>query len=106
MNIYKLEDFTRGWFIGDFSPSILRTQDVEVAVQKFSKGEKEREHYHRIAREITLIISGRAVMFDKVIETGEIVEVLPGESTGFEALEDCITLVVKHPGAINDKYLV
>ena len=32
MQRFKLEDFIRGWFIGDFTPSIFRTQNFEVGV--------------------------------------------------------------------------
>ena len=41
MNIAKLEDMTRGWFVGNFTPSLLKTNDVEVAIQKYKKGDYE-----------------------------------------------------------------
>ena len=36
---------------------------------------------------------------------GDIVVIAPLESTDFTALEDTVTMVVKVPGAVNDKYL-
>ena len=39
MKVSKLSDYTRGWIIGDFEPSILKTKDFEVAVFNHSKGE-------------------------------------------------------------------
>ena len=104
MKKYNLNDFIRGWFVGDFDPSIIKTQDVEVAVQSFNAGDIEDKHFHRLATEITVLISGKAKMFDEIIEPGSIVEISPGEITGFEAIEDCVTVVVKYPGAKDDKY--
>ena len=105
MKKYRLNDFTRGWFIGDFSPSILKTQDVEVAVQRFEAGEEEPEHVHKIATEITLILSGQVSISGKIYKNGDIIEISPGEYSKFKALEATTTVVVKYPGVKNDKYL-
>jgi len=40
-----------------------------------------------------------------VYEAGDIIVIKPGTSTAFEALEDTVTVVVKLPGANNDKYI-
>ena len=96
---------TNGWFVGNFEPSVLKTNDVEVAVKKYSKGDYEEAHYHKIATEITLIQSGRVFMFEKEFSEGDILVVEPGDTTSFEALTDAVTVVVKHPGANDDKYL-
>ena len=106
MKVMKLDDMTKGWFVGNFEPSVLRTNDVEVAVKKYSKGDYEDAHYHKIATEITLILSGRVLMFEKEFSEGDILVVEPGDTTSFRALTDAVTVVVKHPGANNDKYLV
>ena len=105
MKLKKLDDMTNGWFVGNFEPSVLKTNDVEVAVKKYSKGDYEEAHYHKIATEITLIQSGRVFMFEKEFSEGDILVVEPGDTTSFEALTDAVTVVVKHPGANDDKYL-
>ena len=101
----KLQDMTKGWFVGDFEPSMLRTQDVEVGIKKYIKGDYEDSHFHKVATEITVIVSGRVFMFDQEFEEGDVVIIEPGESTSFEALTDAVTVVVKHPGVKNDKYI-
>lgn len=101
----KLEDFVRGWFVGGFSPTLFKTTDVEVAIQTFKKGDKEDSHCHKIATEITAIVEGKAKMKGLSLSKGDIVKILPGEYTDFEALEDTTTVVIKLPGALNDKYL-
>jgi DNA-binding protein YbaB len=106
MKINKLDEFTRGWIVGGFEPTLFKTTDVEVAVQRFSAGAKEASHCHKIATEITVIVSGKAKMNGIEIEQGSIVKIAPGEYTDFEALEDTVTAVVKIPGALNDKYVM
>jgi hypothetical protein len=101
----NLSDFVRGWFVGGFKPTLYSTTDVEVAVQRFNKGDTEQAHCHKIATEITVIVSGRARMNDTILAEGDIMTTPPGEYTEFEALEDTVTTVVKLPGALNDKYL-
>ena len=105
MKLNKLKDMTKGWFVGDFEPSLLRTQDVEVAIKKYQQGEFEEAHYHKIATEITVIISGKVKMNGVEYEEEDVVTIEPYESTDFEALERTVCSVVKLPGAIDDKYL-
>lgn len=106
MKIAKLDDMIKGWFIGNFEPSLCKTNDVEVAVKKYNKGDYEDKHYHKIATEYTLIISGRVRMNNKEYKEGDIIIMEPYETTDFECLEDnTINVVVKLPGANNDKYL-
>lgn len=102
----KLENMVKGWFVGNFDPSLCRTNSVEVAVKRYPKGEKEQAHYHKIATEITVVISGRVEMFEREWNEGDIIIAEPGDVTSFAALEDSVNVVVKIPGANDDKYLV
>ena len=106
MKTAKLADMFKGWFVGNFEPTIYRTHDVEVAIKEYSAGDYESAHYHKIATEITVIQSGRVKMFDKIFNSGDIIVVEPNDATDFKALEYSVTIVVKIPGANNDKYLV
>lgn len=107
MKIAKLTDMTKGWFIGNFEPSLFKTNDVEVAVKTYNQGDYEESHYHKIATEYTCIISGRVQMNGVEYKAGDIIVMEPGEATDFKCLENGTTnVVVKIPGASNDKYLV
>ncbi len=106
MKIAKLSEMTKGWFIGNFDPSLLKTNDVEVAVKAYKKGDYEGQHFHKVATEYTCIVSGRVKMNNVEYQAGDIIVMEPGEATDFECLEDGTTnVVVKYPGASNDKYL-
>lgn len=106
MKTARLEDMVKGWFVGNFEPSLLKTNDVEVAVKSYNKGDYEEKHYHKIATEITVVTSGRVKMNGVEYNKGDIIIIEPMEETDFEALDDNTqNVVVKYPGANNDKYL-
>lgn len=100
----NLGDMVGGWFVGAFEPVSHFTKDVEVAVKHFSAGYRGRAHHHKIATEVTLLLSGCARMAGYELRAGDIVTLIPGISSVFEALEDCVTVVVKHPGMLDDKF--
>ena len=102
----KMENMIRGWFVGNFTPTICQTNDVEVAVKEYRKGDCEQAHYHKIAKEITVIVRGNVRMFGQEWKAGDIIVAEPGDITDFCALEDSINVVVKLPGANDDKYSV
>ena len=104
LEIYKLEDMIKGWFIGNFEPSLYKTNDVEVGIKKYSAGDFENSHYHKIATEFTVIISGTVEMNGVQYFQNEIIKIIPGVITNFTAITDVLTVVIKLPGANNDKY--
>lgn len=104
MKKYQLNQMTKGWFVGDFSPTIIKTQAVEVGVKEYRKNDYEATHHHKVATEITVIVSGKVRMNGELYSAGDIIVIEPGEATDFEVLEDVTTVVVKYPGAQNDKY--
>lgn len=103
--ITKLDDMTKGWFIGNFTPTLLPTEAVEVAVKEYPAHFREDWHYHKIATEFTVIISGEVEMNGRRYGKGDIIVIPPGEGTDFLTLTPVVTTVVKLPGATNDKYL-
>lgn len=106
MKTARLDDMVKGWFVGNFEPTLYKTNDCEVAVKSYKKGDREEEHYHKIATELTAVVSGKVRMFGQIFDAGTVIVVEPGEATDFEAIEDTVNVVVKLPGANNDKYIV
>lgn len=104
MKTHKLSNMQHGWFVGAFTPTVHRTDAVEVAVKEYPAGSHEPAHYHRIATEITVIVSGEARMAGASFGRGDIVVMAPNDITDFTALTDVTTVVVKIPGALDDKY--
>jgi quercetin dioxygenase-like cupin family protein len=100
----RLEDMVKGWFVGDFTPAVLHSKACEVAVKHYRAGEREDVHHHRIATEITLVISGEVEMMGRRWKAGDIITVEPGEATDFTAITDAVNAVVKLPSVMGDKY--
>lgn len=105
MKTSQLDTMTKGWFVGDFEPSVLRTDSVEVGVKHYKAGDAEDWHYHKVATEVTVVVSGEVEMNGRRFKAGDIIVMEPGEGTDFKAITDAVNAVVKFPGARNDKYL-
>ena len=101
----QLNDMFKGWFVGDFNPTAFSTDQCEVAVKSYKEGDSDAAHYHKLAHEITLVLNGTVSMLDQTWQSGDIVVIEPGEVSSFTALTDATLVVVKVPGAKDDKYL-
>ena len=104
MKTEKLENFKGGWFIGNFSPTLLKTRSFDIAVKSYNAGDVEKSHVHKKATAYTLVLNGVAMFNDKPISGGTIVILEPGEWNQFKAITDVTTVVIKTPSAKNDKY--
>lgn len=102
----NLNQFIRGWLVGDFTPSLFKSKNIEIGIKKYSTGDKELEHIHKIITEYTIIISGKFKMNKKILNENDIAIIEPGEPVDFECLESGSNLIIKTPSIPNDKYLI
>lgn len=105
MKKYDLNKFIKGWFIGDFEPTLFPSKDFEVSIKRYKKGDSEESHTHKISTEYTIIVNGEVLMNDNTYCDDDIIVIEPGEYTNFHCLTDVITCVVKTPCSKNDKYI-
>ena len=106
MKVSSLKNMKGGWFVGDFLPTCLNTKECEVACKYYKNGDIEKTHVHRIATEITVIVTGLVKMNTIEYKSGDIIILEPGDAADFIALEDTTTMVVKIPSVAGDKYLI
>ena len=106
MKVGKITDMTRGWFIGDFEPALLKTSDFEVGVLVHPKGQKWPAHYHRIATEYNVLIQGSMKLCDIELVAGDTFIIEPNEVADPTFHEDCLIVTVKTPSVIGDKYII
>jgi quercetin dioxygenase-like cupin family protein len=106
MNVLQIDDMVRGWFVGPFSPTALHTTGAEVCVKTYDAGETEARHVHKVATEVTAVVSGTVRMDGRELRAGEIAVLEPGEASDFEAVSDATVVAVKTPAVAGDKYLV
>lgn len=105
MKKYRLENFTKGWFVGDFEPTLYKNSHMEVGVKFFQKDEIELEHHQNIATEITIVTSGIVSFNGQEFSQGDIIVVDPKEKTIFKSLTDSTVACIKFPSIPNDKIL-
>jgi len=101
---YKLSECgDRGWFIGDFDGAVHRTKDFEVTYQKNPRSQTA-SHIHKLAYEITLVISGRPICNGQMFEAGDICILEPGDISQIEYLEETEVVTIKTPSVPSDKH--
>jgi quercetin dioxygenase-like cupin family protein len=106
VNVLNIDDMVHGWFVGPFSPTAHHTTDAEVCVKTYAAGDAEERHVHKVATEVTAVISGTVRMEGRDLHAGEIVVLAPGEPTDFLAVTDATIVAVKTPAVAGDKYLL
>ena len=105
ITIHQISDFKGGWFIGDFEPSLLKTQDLEVSIKKHPKGENWDTHFHKLATEYNYLVSGKMSINGIEIKAGEIFIINPYYAVEPNFIEDCEIVCIKIPGVTEDKYV-
>lgn len=106
MKKLNLDNFFKGWVVGDFEPALFNNKDVEISLKRYQAGQKEAAHCHNVATEYTIISRGVFRMNSDVLRIGDIAVVAPGEIVDFECLEEGETVVIKNPSVRGDKYNV
>lgn len=101
-----LKNYNRGWLVGDFSPSLIRSKDIEVGYMNHKKGEFHAPHIHNVITEFNVIISGSVHVNGYDLKSGDIFIIEPGEITRIEFLEDTTILCIKTPSIPGDKHII
>jgi quercetin dioxygenase-like cupin family protein len=105
MKIEKIKNFKNGWFIGNFEPSLFKTENFEVSVQFHAKGFIGVKHYHKKSTEYNLILKGKINICGNELSKGDIFIFSPNEISESFFMEDTEILVVKNFSDPSDKYL-
>lgn len=105
MKLDNIRNYTGGWFIGNFAPSMLPTDAFEISVKRYFQGEREAVHFQHRAVEFTVIISGKCRIGELFLGADDIIRIDPHEAADFEALTDVVLVAVKAPSIPSDKVL-
>ena len=106
MKTYNIDNMTKGWFIGDFEPSVFKNPFFEVAHHKHEAGYVCDRHTHKVAQELTYIVSGKLIASGKTLSSGDMFLYEPNDIAEVEVIEDVDLVVVKWPSVPSDKYSV
>jgi len=103
MKAGRIEDFKKGWFIGNFEPSLLKA-DFEVAIQHYKKGEVHNDHFHKKTTEYNVVLDGVIKINEQEFVEGDIFIIKPYVVSQASYLTDVRLLVVKTESDPKDKY--
>lgn len=106
MDRYKLENFTKGWVVGNFLPSVHLTDAFELGVKFFRKGDVEPSHKQIVATEVTVVVSGEIRLAKEFFFAGDVISIPPGEIADFESLTDSCVVCIKFPSIPEDKVTI
>jgi len=112
MLVKHIDDFTNGWFIGDFEPSLFKNPFFEVAHQHHKRGKIGDKHTHKVTTELTYVVSGMMIINDaslktsRILKKGDMFVFYPNEISDVEFTEDTDLIVVRWPSIPSDKYMV
>lgn len=104
MKISRIDDYFKGWFIGNFDPAVLKTDQFEVGVLFYPKGIHHQKHFHRLATEYNVLVQGSFILSGTKLNAGDVFILEPDEIADPEFLEDCTIVCVKVPSLPGDKY--
>jgi mannose-6-phosphate isomerase-like protein (cupin superfamily) len=98
-----IKDFVKGWFVGNFEPSLLKA-DFEVGVAKHKAGEFHQDHFHKKAIEINVVLEGRMTINGEEFGPGDIFVLHPYEVSQAEFITDVTVVIVRDRSDPSDKY--
>lgn len=92
------------WLIGDFLPSIIKTDEFEVGIHSHPANDKTFPHRHDLTKEINVILEGSVQVGGTVLNKGGIFVYEEGEYSDVEFLENTTLLVIRNGSFPKDKH--
>lgn len=102
----NIVEYHRGWFIGDFEPSLERIKSFEACYTVHARNEASPPHYHTRSTEINLVVSGQLRVNGKMLKEGDIFIYDKHEVSDVQFLEDTKLLIIRIPSEPSDKVIV
>lgn len=102
----NIDEYIRGWMIGNFEPAIKKEQSFEIGLLQHKKMEKWDFHYHKESTEINILIEGKMIINNIEINSGNIFIINKNIIACPIFLEDCKIICIKIPSVPRDKYII
>lgn len=103
---FPIENFDRGYFIGDFPKALFRTSAFEVSYKYHSKQDTHDKHFHRETTEYIFVAQGKVLVNGTIIGKGNVFILAPYVINEIEYLEDSELLIVKTPSIPTDRVCI
>lgn len=102
----NISAFFRGWLIGDFTPSLVRTKEFEIGILSHKAGEKWPYHIHDKQDEYNYLINGTMTVNDILYSTGDTFVLYKGHPAVPIFKSNCTVLCFKFPSIPSDKRII
>ncbi len=106
MQTFDPADMKKGWFVGNFTPSVFRTNLFEVGILEHKAGEFWAPHFHKESDEINYLLEGEMILNDISLVAPVIFVIYKNEIARPTFITDCKIVVIKTPSVPGDKYIV
>jgi hypothetical protein len=106
MKVRNINEFTKGWFVGDFTPAVFQSKDFEIGHHKHRRSEKTFPHYHKETTELNYILKGTLMVSGTLLTEGQMWTYEKNEVSDVQFLTDVELIVIRWPSIPSDKYEV
>lgn len=104
--VINKNDYTRGWLIGDFIPSIENNKNVELGYLFHEKDSKWDFHYHKESIEINILINGNMIINNIEYNEKDVFIINKNIISCPIFVRDCELICIKIPSVPQDKYKI
>ena len=101
-----ISQFHRGWILGNFFPTLLKTDKIEVGILSHKANEIWPYHIHDYSDEYNYVYSGEMTVNDQFYKTGDGFFIPKGHPAVPQFKTDCLVICVKIPSIPTDKRII
>ena len=98
--------YTRGWLIGDFIPSIEINKEAEIAYLQHEKLSKWDYHYHKESIEINILVKGSEEINGIIYRENDLFIIDKNIIACPIFSDNCDIICIKIPSVPKDKYII
>lgn len=102
MKHFQEKNMKFGYVIGNFDPSAIKTDCVEIAFKTMTKGTLDAGYYRKVDKEFLIILDGKLEVDKKIYGKGDIFVFDIGEIINLFAVDDTRIMIAKFPGTKGD----
>ncbi len=102
MRMMKIGDMKKGYFVGNFEPSIVKNDCVEISIKGAGRYTLDAAYYRKKDTTLIVILSGKMDIDGEKYGKGDALVFEPGELINLFALTNLGMLVIHFPGTKKD----
>ena len=106
MKVSRLDNYEGNWIVGNFYPTLVASDQIEISIRYMNKYSYEGFYYRERDTVNIVILDGCIRSNNHEYFSGEILTIPPGELHDLLPLQDSRVLFIKSPGGGGDKHII